>query len=88
MVTDSEVVGFDETGMRAVGSLHWLHTASTGVLTWLFPHKRRGSAAMDAAGVLPKFTGVAVHDFWESYLRYGCGHAFCNAHLLRELVFL
>lgn len=88
MVTDSEVVGFDETGMRAVGSLHLLHTASTGVLTWLFPHKRRGSAAMDAAGVLPKFTGVAVHDFWESYLRYGCGHAFCNAHLLRELVFL
>ncbi len=88
LVSASEVVGFDETGMRAIGSLHWLHTASTALLTWFFPHKRRGTVAMDAAGVLPKFTGVAVHDFWESYQRYDCDHAFCNAHLLRELIFL
>lgn len=87
-VVASKVVGFDETGMRAIGSLHWLHSASTSLLTWFFPHKRRGSVAMDAAGVLPKFAGLAVHDFWESYLHYGCDHAFCNAHLLRELVFL
>ena len=29
-----------------------------------------------------------MHDFWNPYLQYDCGHAFCNAHLLRELVFL
>ena len=87
-VTSAAVAGFDETGMRAVGSLHWLHTVSTEWLTWYFAHKKRGSEAMDAAGVLPEFNGRAVHDFWDSYLKYDCEHAFCNAHLLRELIFL
>ena len=82
------VAGFDETGTRAVGSLHWLHVVSTEWLTWYFAHPKRGSAAMDAAGVLPVFGGRAMHDFWEAYLKYGCDHAFCNAHLLRELIFL
>lgn len=82
------VMGFDETGVRAIGSLHWLHTASTELLTYFFAHKRRGTEAMDKAGILPKYQGVAVHDFWKSYLDYDCNHALCNAHLLRELIFL
>ncbi|MBI4809760.1 MAG: IS66 family transposase [Nitrosomonadales bacterium] len=84
----SEVVGFDETGMRAIGSLHWLHTASTRRLTWYFAHKRRGREAMDAANIPPNFRGRAVHDFLNAYLEYDCDHAFCNGHLLRELIFL
>jgi transposase len=41
---------------------------------------------MDAAGVLPGFTGVAVHDGWAPYWRYqGATHALCGAHLLHEL---
>lgn len=82
------VAGFDETGVRAIGSLHWLHTVSTHWLTWYFAHKRRGRVAMNAANILPGFRGRAVHDFWDSYLKYDCDHAFCNAHLLRELIFL
>jgi len=39
-------------------------------------------------GILPEFQGVAVHDFWASYLGYDCDHALCNAHLLRELTFV
>lgn len=85
---NADVAGFDETGMRATGSLHWLHVVSTEWLTWYFAHRKRGRDAMDAAGVLPEFNGRAVHDFWESYLKYDCDHAFCNAHLLRELIFL
>ena len=88
LAANAEVAGFDETGMRAVGSLHWLHTVSTRSLTWYFAHKRRGREAMDAADILPDFRGRAVHDFWDSYLKYDCDHAFCNAHLLRELIFL
>jgi len=84
----ADVAGFDETGVRATGSLHWLHTVSTRWLTWYFAHKRRGREAMDAADILPDFRGRAVHDFWSSYLKYDCDHAFCNAHLLRELIFL
>ncbi len=86
-VAQSKVVNFDETGMRAVGSLHWLHTISTDLFTWFFAHKKRGLDAMKAAGVLPMFEGCAVHDFWRSYLKFDCAHAFCNAHLLRELTF-
>jgi transposase len=41
---------------------------------------------MDAAGVLPRFAGVAVHDGWAPYWRYEhAPHALCGAHLLREL---
>ncbi|MFH1906913.1 MAG: IS66 family transposase [Chloroflexota bacterium] len=88
LAAKAEVAGFDETGLRAVGSLHWLHTVSTQFLTWYYAHKRRGREAMDAADILPDFRGCAVHDFWDSYLKYDCDHAFCNAHLLRELIFL
>jgi len=58
------VAGFDETGVRATGSLHWLHTVSTRWLTWYFAHKRRGREAMNAANILPDFRGRAVHDFF------------------------
>jgi transposase len=87
-VAASPVAHFDETGVRAEGSLHWLHTVCTKALTWYHAHKKRGTEAMDAAGVLPTFQGCAIHDFWKSYLKYDCQHALCNAHLLRELVFL
>ena len=43
---------------------------------------------MDAAGILSEYRGCAVHDFWKSYFDYGCDHALCNSHLLRELTFL
>jgi transposase/regulator of replication initiation timing len=88
MAAAAPVAGFDETGVRATGSLHWLHTVSTRFLTWYYAHKRRGTKAMDAAGVLPDFQGCAVHDFWKSYFDYACDHALCNGHLLRELIFL
>lgn len=84
----SPVAGFDETGVRAVGRLHWLHTVSTQILTWYYAHKRRGCEAMDAAGILSRYRGCAVHDFWKSYFDYDCDHALCNSHLLRELTFL
>lgn len=44
---------------------------------------------MDKIGILPKITGVAIHDYWKPYMRYfKCKHALCNAHHLRELEFL
>ena len=43
---------------------------------------------MDDFGILPVFHGVAVHDGWASYRDYACTHALCNAHHLRELIYL
>jgi transposase len=80
------VVHFDETGARVAGRLHWVHSASTGLLSLFTVHAKRGKVAMDAAGVLPGFAGVAVHDGWAPYWRYRhVTHALCGAHLLREL---
>jgi transposase len=53
------VAHLDETGTRAAGRLHWVHSASTNLLSLFTVHPKRGKAAMDAAGVLPGFAGVA-----------------------------
>jgi transposase len=86
-LTAAELVHLDETGLRVAGRLHWLHVASSALFTVLFCHRKRGKEAIDAAGVLPHFTGIAVHDAFTSYSRYPAAtHALCNAHLLRELI--
>jgi transposase len=81
----ARVVHFDETGMRNRGLLWWLHTASTKMYTYLTIHRKRGKEGMDSGGILPGFTGIGVHDCWAAYWVYGCTHALCNAHVLREL---
>jgi transposase len=82
----SPVLHVDETGTRVSGKNHWLHNTSNNKYTYVKSHLKRGSAATDDIGILPSFKGIAVHDFWKSYYNYkDCGHAICNAHLLREL---
>jgi transposase len=85
-IAASEVAGFDETGFRVQGRLHWVHCARTGTYTLLMVHPKRGTEAMKAMGVLPSFAGVAVHDAWAPYDTYtGPEHQLCCAHALREL---
>jgi len=81
----SRRVNADETGINIAGKKYWLHTACNERWTHFFPHKKRGCEAMNAIDILPKFKGVLCHDHWKSYYRYGCQHALCNAHHLREL---
>lgn len=86
LLADAPVCHFDETGARIAGRLGWVHSASTEKLTRYTSHERRGSEAIDHAGVLPGFSGVAVHDGWAPYRNYtACEHGLCNIHHLREL---
>jgi hypothetical protein len=80
---------FDETGMRTAGRLAWLHSASTATDVLLAVHPKRGTKAMDEIGILPQFAGVAVHDAWAPYDTYtSMIHSLCNAHALRELIYV
>ena len=88
VILASEVVHFDETGIRQHSKLHWLHTASTKRFTYYGLHARRGKEAMIELGLLENYTGCAVHDHWKSYFTFSCDHSLCNAHHLRELTYL
>ena len=81
----SDLMHADETGINIGGKRYWLHCASNTSLTWFYPHTKRGTEAMDEIGILPFFKGVLCHDHWKPYYHYGCTHALCNAHHLREL---
>jgi len=86
---DSEVVNFDESGMRVSGKTHWLHSAGTQACTLYNIHEKRGKKAMDEINILPRFTGTAVHDHLRSYYTYtNCAHAECNQHHLRTLKYI
>lgn len=84
-ITASAVIHCDETGHRVGAKTRWLHVASTKLMTFYYSNRARGGIAHQAGGVLPHYKGIAVHDFYRSYLKVDCQHALCNAHLIREL---
>src|SRR5262249_14695856 len=74
----------DETTGRAAGALAYVHVARTGYLT-LMHVGGRGSEDIDAGGVLPEFTGTLMRDGYAGYAHLPAVHAWCAAHLLRDL---
>jgi transposase len=77
--------GFDETMVRSAKKNAWIHVARTERLTHFSSPGGRGKIAMEKAGILPHFHGVAYHDAWSAYFGFtDCEHGLCCAHLLRE----
>ena len=78
------VLHADETPGRATGSLAYVHVACTEYLASMHVGDR-SAASIDAGGVLGGFTGVLVRDGYAGYAHLQAAHAWCGAHLLRDL---
>ncbi len=84
-IINSYVIHNDETGLRSEEKTKWVHTHSTEKFTFYSIHEKRGRDAINDIGILNGYKGVSVHDRYSSYDDYNCKHAYCNAHLLRDL---
>lgn len=79
----------DETSLRVDKENQWIHVYSADDITLKFLHPNRGSEAINAIDVIPRYGGVIIHDCWSSYLMYNhCDHGLCGSHLLRELTYV
>lgn len=87
-VQTAPVVCADETGIRIQGKLAWLHCAVTPSLSYLEHHPKRGIVAIKKMAILAQVKGTLVHDGLQSYKQLECAHSLCNAHHLRELVYV
>ena len=79
-VAEVKVRHLDETGYQIGGKLQWLHTTSSLSFTFYRAGEKRGDIPRNLKG------GVVVHDHFKPYNGLvDVDHAFCNAHILREL---
>lgn len=84
LLPTAAVLHADETTARAAGSMTYVHVASTEYLT-LMHVAGRSADDIDAGGVLPAFTGTLMRDGYAGYAHLQVLHAWCAAHLLRDL---
>jgi transposase len=87
LLASAPVVHADETFARAAGGTAFVHVACTDHLT-LMHTGDRSAATIDAGGVLPELgpDQVLVRDGYAGYTHLtDVLHAWCGAHLLRDL---
>ncbi len=78
----------DETGIRLNGKMSWMHVISNKTISYFAHHLNRGRQAMDEIGLLTLYKGTLIHDRFSSYFGYDCDHSLCNAHILRDLIYV
>ena len=85
LIATAPVVHADETFTRTAGGTVFVHAAVTEHLTALHTGNR-SAVAIDAGDVLPHLSGVLVRDGYAGYSHLDhVLHAWCGAHLLRDL---
>jgi transposase len=86
LLRQAEAVHADETPARAAGGMRYVHLACTRWLTHMHTGDRSADA-VDAGGVLPGYQGILVRDgYHQGYGHLTAAlHAWCGAHLLRDL---
>jgi transposase len=84
----SPILHADETGICLNGKISWMHIISNKSISYFTHHLNRGRQAMDEIGLLALYKGTLIHDRFSSYFGYNCEHSLCNAHLLRDLIYV
>ncbi len=84
----SPILHADETGVRLNGKNSWMHVISNNTVSFFTHHLKRGKEAMNQMGILPHYNGTLLPDRFSSYFSYHCSHSLCNAHILRDLVYV
>jgi hypothetical protein len=83
---NSPAMNVDETSLRVDKKNYWIHVYSAGDTTLKLLHRRRGTEAINALNIIPRYSGTIIHDCWASYLSYNhCDHGLCGSHIVREL---
>lgn len=88
LLLQSPILHADQTGIRLNGNNSWIHVLSNSKVSFFAHHLKRGRKAMDDIGLLEHYNGTLVHDRFSSYFSYQCDHGLCNAHILRDLVYV
>ncbi len=88
LLLQSPILHADETGIRLNGKNSWMHVVSNKTVSFFAHHLNRGKQAMDDIGLLKNYNGTLIHDRFSSYFSYSCEHSLCNAHILRDLVYV
>lgn len=88
-VSQSAVIGCDETGARVDGDKHWVWAYQTEELTVLAMSESRGLKAITSHFQEGFGEAVLCHDAWRTYFNYSENlHQLCCAHMLRELKYM
>ena len=89
MITNSSVVGTDETGAKLNGKKIWIWTWQNDRVTWLKGTDNRGYKTIEENFPEGFKKSVFVHDCWKSHFQPEVHtHQLCTSHLLRELNYL
>lgn len=85
-ITQSTVVGADETGTKINGKKSWFWTWQNDTATFIAPSDNRGFATIQTNFENGFENAVLLHDCWKSHFQTpAISHQICTAHLLREL---